>query len=172
VSESSEAPSASHQKFAANIPSKADPLPVDRVDVWIVSLLETEHQPDPIAWLSADERARGERFAFDRDRRRFVLGRRAVRSILASYLGCDPSEMTFAYNEFGKPRLGGGHSHVELEFNASGSADVAVCAVASGQSVGIDIEQVRDACDADFVRYALSGVEPPFIELGLARKPT
>jgi 4'-phosphopantetheinyl transferase len=159
VSGSSEAQSASSQKFAAKIPSEADPLPVQRADVWIVSLKETQHQSDAFAWLSADERARGERFAFDRDRRRFVLGRGALRSILASYLRCNPAEIAFAYGDTGKPRLGGRHSHVGLQFNASGSADVAVCAVISGQSVGIDIEQVRDACDPDLVRYAFSDVE-------------
>jgi 4'-phosphopantetheinyl transferase len=163
VNSSSESPGASGQKFAEKTPLSAGPPPVDRIDVWIISLLETEKSPDAIAravgWLSVDERVRGERFAFDRDRRRFVLGRGAVRSILASYVDCDPTEIAFEYAEFGKPQLDAKHAAAGLQFNASGSADVAVCAVTSGQSVGIDIEQMRETCDPDLVRYAFSDAE-------------
>ena len=156
------------QNLAENISAAAARLPVDRIDVWIISLIETDNSPEAVtgaiipgatSCLSADERARGERFAFDRDRRRFVLGRAAVRQILASYLGCTPAEIVFAYGEFGKPRLDGRHAGAGLQFNASGSGDVAVCAVTSGQAVGIDIEQLRDDCDPDVVRYALSDAE-------------
>jgi 4'-phosphopantetheinyl transferase len=140
-------------------PEDASRLPVDRVDVWIVSLVETPDAADPVRWLSADERARGERFAFERDRRRFQIGRRALRSILANYLGCDPATVTFAYGESGKPRLDGAHAAAGLQFNASGSADLAVCAVTCGASLGVDIEQVRDSFDPVLVQYALSDVE-------------
>jgi 4'-phosphopantetheinyl transferase len=151
------------QNLAENSSVAVDRHPVDRIDVWVISLIETGNSPEAItgaiSCLSADEQARAGRFAFDRDRRRFSLGRGAVRKILASYLGCPPAEIAFAYGEFGKPRLDGRHAGAGLEFNASGSGDMAVCAVACGQSVGIDIEQLRDACDPGVVRYALSDVE-------------
>jgi 4'-phosphopantetheinyl transferase len=151
------------QNLAENSSVTVDRHPVDRIDVWFISLIETGNSPEAItgatSCLSADEQARAGRFAFDRDRRRFSLGRGAVRKILASYLGCPPAEIVFAYGEFGKPRLDGRHAGAGLQFNASGSGDVAVCAVTSGPSVGIDIEQLRDSCDPDVVRYALSDVE-------------
>jgi 4'-phosphopantetheinyl transferase len=151
------------QNLAENISAAAAPLPLDRIDVWVISLIETGNSPEAvpaaISCLSVDEQARAGRFAFDRDRRRFSLGRGAVRKILARYLGCPPAEIAFAYGEFGKPRLDGRHAGAGLQFNASGSGDVAVCAVTSGQSVGIDIEQLRDACDPGVVRYALSDLE-------------
>jgi 4'-phosphopantetheinyl transferase len=83
-----------------------------------------------------------------------LLGRRALRGILASYLGCDPDEIAFAYGPSGKPRLASDESARGLQFNASGSADLAVCAVTCGRSVGIDIEHLRENCDPDLVRYA------------------
>jgi 4'-phosphopantetheinyl transferase len=133
-------------------------LPVDRVDVWVISLLDPHHQHSA-ACLSADERARAVRFAFDRDRRRFEAGRGALRRILASYLRCTPSEVVFAYDQTGKPRLDAPQTVAGLQFNASGSADLAVCAIACDCNVGIDIELIRDEFDSDLVRYALSDSE-------------
>jgi 4'-phosphopantetheinyl transferase len=152
---------------------ESDPceLPVDRIDVWIISLLESHH-PDPAGCLSADERARAARFAFDRDRRRFAAGRGALRSILASYLRCTPSEVVFAYGEMGKPRLDASHTVRGLQFNASGSADLAVCAVTCDRSVGIDIEQIRDEFDPDVVRYALTEGERAELECIPANQQT
>jgi 4'-phosphopantetheinyl transferase len=141
------------------MPGTASDFPVDRVDVWVISVDESRSVADLGLWLSPDERARGDRFAFERDRRRFLLGRRALRGILAGYLRCEPGEIAFAYGEAGKPRLADADSARGLQFNASGSADLAVCAVTCHRSVGIDIERLRDDCDPDLVRYALCETE-------------
>lgn len=146
------------------MPGTASDFPVDRVDVWVISVDESRSVAAPGLWLSPDERARGERFAFERDRRRFLLGRRALRGILAGYLRCEPGEIAFAYGEAGKPRLvdadsARGLQFNALQFNASGSADLAVCAVTCHRDVGIDIERLRDDCDPDLVRYALCETE-------------
>lgn len=156
---SSEGFPASDQKTGGKTPSDAGRLPLDRVDVWVISLCEAPNRPDPARWLSADERARGDRFVFERDRRRFCLGRGALRGILASYLRCDPGEIAFAYGDSGKPRLQDADSAMDVQFNASGSADLAVCAVTCGQSLGVDIEHVRDDCDQDLVCHAFSADE-------------
>ncbi len=144
---------------AEPFPGPLTELPLQRVDVWIVSLGETGLSPDPADWLSADERARAARYAFERDRRRYSLGRGALRGILATYLRCDRNEIVFAYGETGKPRLAGADAASGLQFNASGSADTAVCAVTYGRRVGIDIEQLRVECDPDLVQYALTDGE-------------
>jgi 4'-phosphopantetheinyl transferase len=144
---------------AEPFPGPLTELPLQRVDVWIVSLGETGLSPDPADWLSADERARAARFTFERDRRRYSLGRGALRGILATYLRCDRDEIVFAYGETGKPRLAGADAASGLQFNASGSADMAVCAVTYGRRVGIDIEQMRVDCDPDLVQYALTDGE-------------
>jgi 4'-phosphopantetheinyl transferase len=148
-----------HETPAEPPSSQLTELPLERVDVWIVSLGETRQSPDPADWLSADERARAARYSFERDRRRYSLGRGALRGVLATYLRCDRDEIVFAYGETGKPRLAGADAASGLQFNASGSGDTAVCAVTYGRRVGIDIEQLRAECDPDLVQYAFTDVE-------------
>src|SRR5215467_5130049 len=45
--------------------------------------------------LSEDEHQRAQRFRLDRDRRRFMAGRSALRNILARYLLIDPGKLIF-----------------------------------------------------------------------------
>jgi len=92
------------------------------------------------ATLSPDERRRAAAFHADRHRRRFVAARGALRAILARYLAIPPERVALDTGRHGKPRLGGGG---DLRFNVSHAADLAVCAVARGREVGVDVEQVR-----------------------------
>jgi 4'-phosphopantetheinyl transferase len=134
-------------------------LPIDRVDVWTVSLSAVPEQYDRLAHsLSTDERARADRFKFERDRRRFVVGRSALRSILASYLGGQPDSIRFEYGPHGKPLLADAPAG-GLEFNASGSDELAVCAVTVGKSVGVDIEFCRPITDNSFLDQCLTTAE-------------
>ena len=135
-------------------------LPTERADVWIVPLSVGSDQADRL-WesLSPDERNRAERFAFDRDRRRYVVGRGALRAILASYLGGLPGSIRFTYGEHGKPMLSESTGAGAVEFNASGSDDLAVCAVTLGRKVGVDIERCRPANDDALVEQCFSPAE-------------
>ncbi len=144
-------------------------LPIDHVDLWTVSLTAGSEQYARLSQsLSSDEMVRADRFKFERDRRRFVVGRGALRSILASYLERDPKSIQFAYGPHGKPMLADAATSGELEFNASGSNELAVCAVTAGRRVGVDIEHCRPIADGDLPdqclttaeRTALSALEP------------
>lgn len=119
--------------------------PNDRVDVWLVWLNAGPVDLDVLRHiLSADERARAERFSLAEPAARFVCGRAALRGILATYVDCPAGEIRFAYGPHGKPALepcAGGR----LAFNATGSADLALCAVTVGRDVGIDVERVDAA---------------------------
>jgi len=147
----------------------AGSLPTERVDVWTVPLVVASDQTDALGGsLSSDERERAARFVFERDRRRFVVGRGALRSILASYLGSSPGSIRFAYGEHGKPMLAESTDAGPLEFNASGSAELAVCAVTVGRKVGVDIELCRlplddtvlEQCFAPAERHAYGTLSP------------
>ena len=91
--------------------------------------------------LSDDERERAARFRFDRDRRRFLAGRSALRSLIASYLDADPVEVAFGYGPQGKPFV----SNSTLSFNVSHSGGCALYAVGSGLEIGIDVELLDHA---------------------------
>ena len=93
--------------------------------------------------LDAGERARAERFRFDRDRRLFTLFRGAMRLILSRYVGVAPEELRFAYSPFGKPSLTAPPSSGDLEFNLAHSEGVALLAVGRGRGIGVDLERIR-----------------------------
>lgn len=95
-------------------------------------LVELRHQ-----WLSLEERERASRFAFDRDRQRYIAGRLFLRSVLAEYLDPAPGAITLGYSPDGKPEAAGIH------FNLSRSADVVVVAV-GGFPIGVDIERIAE----------------------------
>ncbi len=122
-----------------------------RVDLWRVALEQPAATVETLAgFLDADERRRAARFSFEGDRRRFVVGRGALRIILARYLGTTPAEPRFRYGPHGKPALRQTESPLarrasrpSLSFNVSHAGGLALIAVADGRAVGVDVEQIR-----------------------------
>ena len=127
--------------------STPPPLEADDVHVWRVDLDAAAHHAAAGSVLSEDERARAARFHFERDRRRFVAGRAALRTILATYLDRAPTHLVFTLGRHGKPAL----EHLGLEFNLSHSGGYALIAVARGRQVGVDVERVRNDFPSDDV---------------------
>jgi 4'-phosphopantetheinyl transferase len=99
--------------------------------------------------LSDSERERARRFVYERDRRRFIVGRGRLRELLAERLGVLPKSLEFTYGAHGKPALAPRFADSNLRFNVSHSQDLALYAVAVGREVGIDVEAVRRLPDAD-----------------------
>lgn len=116
----------------------------DSVELWRIGLDQTPAVVDSL-WrlLSADEQERAASFRFDRHRRRFVVGRGALRQILGAHLAMAPEQVRFVYGEKGKPALAPAMGSGALSFNLSNSADQALCVVAEGRQVGIDLEVLR-----------------------------
>jgi len=107
----------------------------DRIDVWQFSLLKPPSQSHFI--LNAEEKARAQRFHFERHQRRFTAARARMRLILARYLKNEAAELEFTFNAQGKPSL----QHPLLpEFNLSHSGEMALLAIGKGTSMGIDLE--------------------------------
>ncbi|OLE37372.1 MAG: hypothetical protein AUI36_26545 [Cyanobacteria bacterium 13_1_40CM_2_61_4] len=122
---------------------KAPDLQNGEVHVWRVSLHGTSAELGALLpSLTAEERAKAERFCFDRDRVRFVAAHAALHGILARYLNTRPEMVTFAAGP-GKPTLaialGGGR----VKFNLSHSRDLALVAVSGNREVGVDVEWIR-----------------------------
>jgi 4'-phosphopantetheinyl transferase len=68
------------------------------VHLWCISLEQPAELVHSLSQLlSHDEQARAARFYFERDRRRFTVGRGALRVMLSSYLGADPDQLRFCY---------------------------------------------------------------------------
>ncbi len=119
--------------------------------VWQVPLDQPEERMARCrAILSADERARADRFHFDRDRRRYVIARGVLRSILSRYLDVQPERLTFDYGPQGKPRLSPMAAQIPLYFNVAHSHELALYAITRAYEVGIDVEYTkRQVTDID-----------------------
>lgn len=100
--------------------------------------------------LSPDELARADRFHFARDRQNFTATRALLRMVLGSYLGSDPSKLTFVYSDKGKPVLGANHA-LPVQFNVSHSGTRALLAISLGRDVGVDVERIRHNLDCDLL---------------------
>lgn len=95
------------------------------------------------AVLSAEERARRDRFVFDRDRRDFVAAHALARRMLARYAETSPEDWQFDTDTHGKPSVVAGQAGMPpLVFNLSHTHGLVACAVARGTSLGIDVERV------------------------------
>jgi 4'-phosphopantetheinyl transferase len=127
-------------------------LPEDEVHLWRIDLeaasaFESRWQQV----LSADERARGTRFHFARDRQSFVTTRALLRTILAAYLSIDPRDLTFLLSKKDKPVLGKPYSDNRVAFNISHSGTVALLAFTRGRDVGVDVELLRQDFDVEAI---------------------
>jgi 4'-phosphopantetheinyl transferase len=96
--------------------------------------------------LDGEERARADRFVFDRHRRWYVAAHGLLRHLLGGYLGVAPEAVRFARARHGKPylvcraRRDGADA---IGFNLTHSGDTALIAVGVGRELGIDLEHVR-----------------------------
>ncbi|MDX1622602.1 MAG: 4'-phosphopantetheinyl transferase superfamily protein [Gemmatimonadota bacterium] len=129
------------------------PLTAGEVHLWRIPLERDEEglaRDRPL--LSDLERRRADRLRFPVHRRRFVAAHGALRRLLSRYLDRDPGSIAFSYGERGKPYLADPPDGIDLRFNLSDSEDLALCAVALGREVGIDLERMRR--DMAFLRLA------------------
>ena len=118
------------------------------VHIWRINLdvsaAETENL---LATLSSDELARANRFHFQQHRQGFIAGRGIMRHILANYLGIEPQQVLFDYQQRGKPVLAHTLANSGLCFNLSHSHGLALCAVNYHHQIGVDLEYIRSNSD-------------------------
>lgn len=139
-------------------PQDARSLRVRRIDVWRIDLTGG---PDAFAAAAAvldqNELARAGRFRFEIHRRRFVLGRAALKATLSEYLDTPAAQIQLTEGARGKPALAqfsrGFVSETAqiqtfydalaagaLHFNLSHTGDLGLLAVTDIAPVGVDVE--------------------------------
>jgi len=89
------------------------------------------------AILNDEERARADRFRFEKHARRFTVARAFLRETLGEVTGRAPESVEITLSQYGKPLVEG------VQFNLSHSSELAVIAIAEWR-VGIDVEKVRE----------------------------
>ncbi len=132
------------------------PAPTDltllpnEIHVWRIDLEQPETKLQSLAaTLSSDEMARAERFYFQEHRERFIAGRGILRTILGRYLGIQPLEVEFNYQQRGKPVLADAFANSGLAFNLSHSQGMGLCAVNCNRQIGVDLEYIRPMSDIE-----------------------
>lgn len=133
--------------FPPSPPRPGSELGPGVVHVWAVDL----DPPPALAaaltrLLAPDERERAARFRFDEHRRRYAVGRGALRTLLGAYLGERPEAVRFAYGPRGKPELAGAPPGL-LGFNLSNSEDLALVGFLRGREIGVDVEYLKPMSD-------------------------
>ena len=154
---------ATAMSLTASLPSSFQ-LASDEVHIWCANLdVPPETSACLYAILTPDERTRSARFRFERDQQRFIVARGVLRSLLGRYLQIEPSQISFVYNEFGKPDVSH-ESRDRLKFNLSHSAGLALIAIATASNVGVDLEHIRAQSDyVDIARHFFSPAERDYL---------
>ncbi len=119
------------------------------VHVWTISLADPDSNIaslDLPELLSNEEIARLGRINNHKARKDFLRSRVALRLILGSYLRCPAADISFSYNNNGKPELAPARSD-SIRFNLSHSGNSCLLAVTSGCDIGVDIERFRAGRD-------------------------
>jgi 4'-phosphopantetheinyl transferase len=129
--------------------------------VWRAPLVQpAEWQEKFLHTLDEGERARANKFHFEKHRRRFVVARGFLRTLLGRYLEIKPEEVRFAYGPYGKPSLADEHSATRLRFNMSHSHELAVYGFVQDREIGVDVEYLQDDfASEDLARHFFSAYE-------------
>lgn len=92
--------------------------------------------------LAPDERARRDRYRFDRNKREYLLTRALVRTVLSRYADVSPAAWEFRANEYGRPEIAA-PEHAWIRFNLSNTEGLVAILVARDVEVGVDVEDVN-----------------------------
>ena len=90
--------------------------------------------------LNAAEKETESRFYFARDRRRYLVTRALIRTVLSRYASVDPKDWVFGANA-GRPHIVNTQATDScLSFSVSHTQGLIVLGVANGRSLGVDVE--------------------------------
>ncbi|MFL6236638.1 MAG: 4'-phosphopantetheinyl transferase family protein [Thermoanaerobaculia bacterium] len=133
--------------FPPRSPGAGLELAAGEIHVWSVQLDPPPGEVERLGRsLAEDEWARANRFRFEKHRRQYVVGRGALRTLLAAYREGRPEEIRFRYGPRGKPFL---ESPSDLQFNLSNSDEMALVGFVRGPEIGVDIEYLKPMPDCE-----------------------
>jgi len=96
--------------------------------------------------LHAEERERAARFRLEDDRCRSMVGRGALRILLAAYTGGNPRDLELKTTPNGKPVLAEETPHA-VRWGVSHSGDMVLCGFSREGDIGVDVEHIRTHTD-------------------------
>ncbi len=161
------------------LPTGCGPRRAD-VDLWLAPIgpLRDDQVRLCRSILSADERARVDRFRIPARAEQALVGRALLRRALTYRLGAAPESWVFETGAHDRPCLAAGQALPTLDFNLAHTAGHVLCAVSQGAAVGVDVERRSRAGDlqkvaprflAEAEALALAGLEPAARDARLLR---
>lgn len=109
----------------------------NELHLWHVDILSPQIERQfTVDYISQEERDRASRYAFPYLRKRYLMGRFALRSIMGNYLDISPKNIRLELDKNKKPLLNGA---TNLCFNLSYSKNKIIIGVAKSK-IGVDIE--------------------------------
>lgn len=96
------------------------------------------------AFLNPQELQQEPRFYFAKDRRRYLVTRALVRTVLSRYAPLSPEAWAFSTNAYGRPEIANAEVRdLQLSFNISHTHSLIVLGVTKQRALGVDVENVR-----------------------------
>jgi|GEM_PF-1158606 len=123
-------------------------LEKDQVHIWSFDLntvIPINDQFQKI--LSDDELIRADKFHFEIDKNRFICSRGLLRKLLSLYTSISAKEISFEFNEYGKPSLLKNHNSTDLHFNLSHSKNFMSVGFTKHALIGVDVELIKPLKD-------------------------
>ena len=125
---------------------------IDDVVVYEVDVSEDDPREALAArMLDEEESERSQSFVFPGPRRRFVLCRAALRSILCLRIGCSNNDLKFGATDQEKPYALVRNEPIEFGFNVSHSGDYGLIAIGEAPALGVDVEFRRHHRNLDLL---------------------
>lgn len=124
------------------------------IDIWLSyygDIVDDERLDELRQLLTPDELLQERRFHFADDRKRYLVTRAMVRTILSRYVPIAPGRWKFSTNSYGRPRIAeeiaiGQPSARGLYFNISHTRGLIALAIARGRDLGVDVENAAARC--------------------------
>jgi len=138
-------------------------IPENTICIWRIKIIASIRRIDNLSiLLKSDELERANRYYFERDRRRFITSRGALRILLGKYLKKNPADIEFTTTVNKKPSLKEPLNN--LYYNISHSENYILIAIANSE-VGIDVEKVdphfdwKDILQSSFSKDEIFGIQ-------------
>lgn len=114
------------------------------IDIWLAFYEGIGEGPlvEIYPLLDSDERKKQARFLLEDDRKRYLVTRGMVRSVLSGYAEVAPRDWRFQKGRFGRPGISDRHGVdvCALSFNISHTRGLIAIAVTLKRAVGVDVE--------------------------------
>lgn len=137
----------------------------DAIQVWLTSYPELVDEcvlSRLRGLLSKAEQRHEQGFRFAEDRKRYLVTRAMVRSLLSRYARVKPADWQFATNVHGRPFISNVHDGPSgLSFNVSHTNGLIAVALSCGRELGVDVERVQPlrGCAMDIAQRFFSPSE-------------